>query len=307
MNKNGENQFGFFRDRGLPDPQLKPLWQNIILANNTKRKLLNYSLIVQKLDAEIKRDLAIYSFALLYGKPGTGKTSIALGCANEVAERVFDRSGKRIKLLEMDVGSLFSEYLGRSVQGILDSFASVRLAARHGPVIIILDEIESIAVERSSLSSGDPSEVMRVVNAFLTEIDRLRYCNGVLIFATSNLKFSIDAAVWDRSDLKVHIGIPCKESAMIIIERSFRRLASLGITVEPSFYKAFVDRFYNNGAANGSFSGRELSRLPLIAVCSAGRLNLTRQDGMNAAESLVNKNGKEHNHGNFKKENDCWS
>ena len=55
-----------------------------------------------------------------------------------------------------------------------------------------IDEVESLTSARNSAMSGtDPSDALRVVNALLTQIDRLKYQKNVLIMATSNLAKAI--------------------------------------------------------------------------------------------------------------------
>ncbi len=55
--------------------------------------------------------------------------------------------------------------------------------------------MESLAAARSAASMGnEPSDAIRVVNAVLTQIDKLRHRNNVLLMATSNISQSIDVA-----------------------------------------------------------------------------------------------------------------
>lgn len=75
-------------------------------------------------------------------------------------------------------------------------------------VIILIDEVESIAYSRDSVSSQEPSDSLRVVNAVLTQLDQLRAHSNVLVLTTSNLSGSIDLAFVDRADLKQHVGFP---------------------------------------------------------------------------------------------------
>jgi len=55
-------------------------------------------------------------------------------------------------------------------------------------VAICTDEVESLTSARqSALSGSEPSDAIRVVNALLTQIDKLRIHENVLILCTSNL------------------------------------------------------------------------------------------------------------------------
>lgn len=54
------------------------------------------------------------------------------------------------------------------------------------------DEVESLTSARNSAMAGtEPSDALRVVNALLTQIDRLKHQKNVLIMATSNLAKAI--------------------------------------------------------------------------------------------------------------------
>lgn len=75
-------------------------------------------------------------------------------------------------------------------------------------VIILIDEVESIAYARNSVSSQEPSDSLRVVNAVLTQLDQLRKHSNVLVLTTSNLCGTIDIAFVDRADLKQYVGFP---------------------------------------------------------------------------------------------------
>lgn len=304
MNDKEDKHLGFFKVMDLPEPALEPFWRNIVVNLSVKRQLLNLILLAPQLDTGTRRDCAIYCFAILYGPAGTGKTSLGLGCANEAAKRILARTGKRTKLLMLKVATIFSAYLGESVKAVSESFERVRFLARHNPVILDLDEIESIGTERGSLGAGDPSDVMRSVVAFLTEIDELRFCKDVAIIGTSNLEKSIDRALWDRSDLKLYIGRPDADGARILLKRSFARFRRLGVTVERSLIDTFLETFYNGDSVT-PFSSRDLCRLPFVTLCRTGHKRLTMEDVMQVTESMLTEDRKEKDYGSVEEKDVC--
>lgn len=108
-------------------------------------------------------------------------------------------------------------------------FATIKEVAEDPDslVIILIDEVESIAYARESVSSQEPSDSLRVVNAgmhrigiiteyilqdvilsVLTQLDQLRRHSNVLVLTTSNLSGTIDIAFVDRADLKQFVGNP---------------------------------------------------------------------------------------------------
>jgi len=51
-----------------------------------------------------------------------------------------------------------------------------------------LDEVESLtSARRAAMSGSEPSDSIRVVNAVITQIDRLRQYSNCLILTTSNI------------------------------------------------------------------------------------------------------------------------
>lgn len=58
------------------------------------------------------------------------------------------------------------------------------------------------------ISGNEPSDAIRVVNAVLTQIDRIKRYPNVLILTTSNITDSIDLAFIDRADIKQYLGLP---------------------------------------------------------------------------------------------------
>ncbi|XP_057760182.1 pachytene checkpoint protein 2 homolog [Arachis stenosperma] len=59
-------------------------------------------------------------------------------------------------------------------------------------VFVLIDEVESLAAARKAAISGsDPSDSIRVVNALLTQIDKLKSSPNVIILTTSNITTTI--------------------------------------------------------------------------------------------------------------------
>ena len=60
-------------------------------------------------------------------------------------------------------------------------------------VFVLIDEVESIVSSRNaSANSSEPGDAVRVVNAVLTSLDRLKLRKNVLVLCTSNMISSID-------------------------------------------------------------------------------------------------------------------
>ena len=119
----------------------------------------------------------------------------------------------RTRLVEINAHSLFSKWFSESGKLVQRLFARVHeLCDEVDPdddagqpfVVVLIDEVESLTAARAGAMSGkEPSDALRVVNALLTQLDRLKQRSNVLVLTTSNLPSAIDTAFVDRADLKV--------------------------------------------------------------------------------------------------------
>jgi SpoVK/Ycf46/Vps4 family AAA+-type ATPase len=127
---------------------------------------------------------------LLYGEPGCGKTL--------AAERLAWNLG--LPLLKVRFDSLLSSYFGESASNLRSVFDY----SKNEPVVLLLDECDFIAKSRTS--GQDVGEVPRIVNMLLTLLDE--YNSPGLVVATTNLKVSLDEALFRRFDDIIEIPKP---------------------------------------------------------------------------------------------------
>ena len=145
---------------------------------------------------------------LLYGPPGTGKTLIAEAVANETGATLFSVRGPEI----------IGQYYGQSEERLRDIFKE---AAEHAPSIVFLDEIDSIAPNRDSVS-GEVER--RVVAQLLTLMDGLQDRGNVIVIGATNREDSVDPALRrpGRFDREIEIGIPGLTDRRDILEVHLR-------------------------------------------------------------------------------------
>jgi transitional endoplasmic reticulum ATPase len=145
---------------------------------------------------------------LLYGPPGTGKTLIAEAVANESGATLFSVRGPEI----------IGQYYGQSEERLRDIF---KQASESTPSIIFLDEIDSIAPNRDSVS-GEVER--RVVAQLLTLMDGLGDRGNIIVVAATNREDSVDPALRrpGRFDREIEIGIPGRKARMDILDVHMR-------------------------------------------------------------------------------------
>lgn len=217
---------GIHRTHTLPDPNLGALWESIILDDAIKERLLSHAALNFTLRRRVHRSvIPLHGTILLVGPPGTGKTSLARGLAHRTAES-FQNDGFR--LLEVDPHSLTSSDMGKTQRAVSDLFSrSIAEAASSGPTIVLLDEVETLAVDRSNLSlKANPIDIHRATDVVLMQLDALsEQLPDLLFIATSNFPQAVDSAFTSRCDLVEHVPLPNREACRQILEHC---LAGLG-------------------------------------------------------------------------------
>ncbi len=179
---------GLADTRHLPDQEFAQAWDPIILADDVKARLVRQAVSVLTLRPEVPFELLpLQGVLLLVGPPGAGRTTVARGLADRIAQVVSGLG--EFAYIELDPHALTSSSLGRSQRAVEHLFSEVlEEQASIGPLIVLIDEVETIATDRSQLSlEANPVDVIRAVDAALVGLDRLaRKFSNVLILATSN-------------------------------------------------------------------------------------------------------------------------
>lgn len=150
---------------------------------------------------------------------------------NNAAPRLHSLSSYRFThLIEINSHSLFSKWFSESGKLVTKLFDDIKLVLEHRTslVCLLIDEVESIAFARDSVSANEPSDSLRVVNAVLTQLDQIRHRPNLLVLTTSNLTATIDVAFMDRADIKQFIGHPTAEAIYAIYLSAIRELVRVG-------------------------------------------------------------------------------
>src|SRR5690606_22100031 len=89
------------------------------------------------------------------------------------------------------------------------------------PTIVLLDEVESMAVARHVASlQANPADVHRATDAVLMALDFLaRDQPSVIIVATSNFTDALDDAFKSRADVAIEVPLPDVDAIQAILRR----------------------------------------------------------------------------------------
>lgn len=212
--------------RTLSPQEHAELWDSIHVSSELKDSLLCQALLNFTLRPKVSRTVSpLHGIIMLVGKPGTGKTSLARGLASKTAGFL---PTKKISYIEVEPHSLASSAMGKTQKAVTELFGqTIAEYAEAGPTFVLLDEVETVAVDRSKLSlEANPIDVHRATDAALVQLDHLgeQYPN-LLLVATSNFPQAIDSALISRSDLLVTIPLPDKHACKEILADTLRGMS----------------------------------------------------------------------------------
>ncbi|KAK3845222.1 MAG: P-loop containing nucleoside triphosphate hydrolase protein, partial [Linnemannia gamsii] len=266
----------------LPCEELEGVWDSLIFEDRLEVKLLEYVYTtILFSDKNVNPHLVSWNrVVLLHGPPGTGKTSLCRGLAQTLGIRLSRRYLFHFtKLLEINCHSLFSKWFSESGKLVHRMFDQIwRMVDDDDTfVCVLIDEVESLAAARkAALSGNEPSDSIRVVNALLTQIDRLKRRKNVLVLTTSNITEAIDIAFIDRADIKMYIGLPPPKAIYSILCSSLNELWRAGIIHANVSRSSFFENLWHYSAHNPEHSqilsqATELKRISELAQGMSGR------------------------------------
>ncbi len=166
--------------------------------------------LLQKLGLEPPRGV------LLVGPPGTGKTLTARALAEELGVNYLAIAGPEV------MGKYYGEAEGR-LRALFEK------AAKASPCLVFIDEIDSLAPDRSQVE-GEVEK--RVVAQLLSLLDGFAKSQGVILLAATNRPDHIDPALRrpGRFDREVQFRVPDREGRLEIL-RILTRAMPLDATV----------------------------------------------------------------------------
>lgn len=281
---------GILDRRVVPDDAFDKIWDSIYLDDGVKEQLLNQAVVGFSLRAHgVGREvIPTHGVVLFVGPPGTGKTSLARGLASRVAKLI-----KGATFLEVEPHSLTSSAMGKTQKAVTELMGStIPEHAASGAVIVLLDEVETMATDRRKLSmDANPVDVHRATDAVLAQLDHLAERHSNLLFiATSNFEGAIDEAFLSRCDLVLQVPLPNATARRSILENTIEGLAEKF----PAIKKLLITKeFEQTIEVTEGLDGRSLRKM-VARACAYSKESaldpgkLSAEALLKAAEAAVN-------------------
>jgi hypothetical protein len=167
IKRDGDNEGTQARVIGLPNVVLNDDWDSLVFDDGLPSRLLRYLVRMVGMMGKQGLNLATFNWnkiCLLHGPPGSGKSTLCRALAQKLSIRLGDTFPKAT-LVEINANAMLSKYFGESGKLIESTFDKVQSLARDRAkfVVVVIDEVETIASSRQRVSSsGECSDGLRV-------------------------------------------------------------------------------------------------------------------------------------------------
>jgi len=144
---------------------------------------------------------------LLFGPPGCGKTLLAAAVATEIDS----------EFVTIDSASIMSKWLGEAEKNVAKLFSWAREEQSKRPVIIFMDEIDSLIGQHQNEVGGE----IRVRNQFLKEMDGVIDKNKkihIYVIGATNKPWDLDGPFIRRFQKRIYVPLPDEQTRLDILK-----------------------------------------------------------------------------------------
>lgn len=171
--------------------------KNFVGYEDIKQEISNLIKLIYRNEEEVLGACEFFDISgkiLLYGEPGSGKTSLAYAIANEMLD-----SEDEIESYYLPIEKIIVSDLGATTKNIKEAFAEIRQVSEEKYVIIILDEVDRFTINRSDAT--EISELKRMFDEVLDFFDAIDIEAKAVIIGITNIKDRLEDAFIRRFSL----------------------------------------------------------------------------------------------------------
>ncbi|KAF2710474.1 AAA-domain-containing protein [Pleomassaria siparia CBS 279.74] len=221
-----------FKAMPLPHKALDGLWESLIFEEPIPESALRVIMSMLTISQQPLFDPTVlnwHNLALLYGPPGSGKTTLAKALAQRLSIRL-SHIYPMAKLLEINSSTILSKWFGESSKQVGKLFKTITAISTDKSLltVVIIDEVETLASSREKASQSDEcGDAIRSTNELLQGLDRLCRCPNVMLICTSNLINSLDDAFVDRCTIQKFVATPNAKCSFEIFRSVINKLIDM--------------------------------------------------------------------------------
>ena len=213
---------------------------------------------------------------LLYGEPGTGKTTIAKALCRLLMDEYDDQEPEVISAAD-----IYNQALGASearIRQIFEPAFQYMERVKRGevpdrPMVFIIDEIDAVGAKRVENQGGGDGVATenKVLAEFLSILDGMKTCPNILVIGMTNRIDAVDPAILrsGRLSLKIHIPLPTWQGRCEIFALKLQHLFDNGhLDLHPQDLHRLAHSTMN-------FTGADIEEVVREATVACIRENIT--------------------------------